>query len=190
MFWHVGLLALVATRHCSCMPPTAPQATVYTGSSHGCVYTKPTKLTECPTPGPTRAPTDAGETWSPSRNPTRSPSPEPTQRPSRSPTARPTTRHPTRVGTYTKQSRKHCAHHTTGSSYASLSAAQAVCTAFNLGGCSGVYDSGCNGRGSYKLCVTGYTYSTSSSSCVYKKPTGTRLLGAAVPMRWQNLKFC
>ena len=69
--------------------------------------------------------------------------------------------------TYAKQSRKHCSGQTTGSSYNSLSAAQAACKSNQ--GCAGVYDSNCDGRAPYYMCKTGITYSTSSRSCVYTK---------------------
>ena len=84
---------------------------------------------------------------------------------------------------YTKQSKKRCgkqriqnsrgSYYTryTGSSYSSLAAASNACAHNHA--CSGVYDNHCTGNGPYKLCVAGVGFASSSSSCVYKKPTGT-----------------
>ena len=75
---------------------------------------------------------------------------------------------------YAKQANKHCSKNTTGSTFTSLSAAKDACTSSKI--CSGVYDNGCDGKNSFKMCQTGIVYGPSSSkfsSCVYRKSNGT-----------------
>ena len=63
---------------------------------------------------------------------------------------------------------KHCSRTTYGATYSSLAAAENACSRTNK--CGGVYDSSCNMRGSFKLCVANRKLGVSSSkrhSCVY-----------------------
>ena len=70
---------------------------------------------------------------------------------------------------YIKQGLKHCTNHKYGS-YQSLIEAEDECT--NDGNCQGVYDPSCDAAGEFYLCYVGYSYETSSSSCVYDKFMG------------------
>ena len=69
----------------------------------------------------------------------------------------------------TKQSRKHCNGNTVGSTYSSLSAAEAACLTNSQ--CTGVYDDNCDNRGSFYQCNSA-ALQTSTSSCVYTKSNG------------------
>jgi len=66
---------------------------------------------------------------------------------------------------------KRCTYRTSSpAAYNSLEKAQSACSA--SGTCYGVYDQGCDNRGSLHLCEAGGLYKAmSSSSCVYEKPS-------------------
>jgi len=72
--------------------------------------------------------------------------------------------------TYTKVSKKHCSRQkliTAGKAPRTLKQAQALCDAEN--NCGGIYDAGCDGKGTYFLCQKGFTPDRSRSSCIYLK---------------------
>ena len=73
---------------------------------------------------------------------------------------------------FNKHSLKHCSGNTVGSSYSSLSAAEAACRTNSH--CTGVYDSNCDNRGSFYLCNSA-ALQTSSGSCVYTKSNGASM---------------
>jgi len=68
---------------------------------------------------------------------------------------------------WVKHTKKHCAAHTLRQTYYNLASAEKACAATDK--CDGVYDSGCDGRGYYKLCDDEHVLATSSVSCVYSQ---------------------
>ena len=91
------------------------------------------------------------------------------------------------VDTWNKQALKHCSGETLGSSYNTLASARSACVSRN--GCTGVFDSGCDGLGNFFMC-NAKAYATSSSSCVYAKPSGDyRFYRPFLPNYWTTYRF-
>merc|ERR1712176_1043574 len=67
----------------------------------------------------------------------------------------------------TKATNKHCANTKHGSAFSTLTAAQAFCLQQGPSACSGVYDDGCDGKGSFYACKVGVFDSSSIGSCIY-----------------------
>ena len=77
---------------------------------------------------------------------------------------------PTRIpptGTWTKITRKHCANTQLGTSFSTLTAAQAFCLQQGPSACSGVYDDSCDGKGGFFACRVGGYSPSSLGSCIY-----------------------
>lgn len=73
---------------------------------------------------------------------------------------------------WAKRANVHCNDHlASGTSYYGLAAAEAACAASTS--CFGVYDTYCDGTGSFYLCQASDTWSESYSSCIYEKTTPT-----------------
>ena len=64
--------------------------------------------------------------------------------------------------------------------FSRLAAAQAFCLQQGPSACSGVYDHGCDGKGSFRACKVGTFHRSPSGSCIYIAPTGlSRVMGPA-----------
>ena len=84
------------------------------------------------------------------------------------------------TGTWTKITRKHCANTKHGTSFSTLTAAQAFCLRQGPSACSGVYDGSCDGKGSFYACKVGAFDSSSIGSCIYTAPK----------QGWFRVKYC
>merc|ERR1712176_1377167 len=71
-----------------------------------------------------------------------------------------------------KATKQHCSGSTHGTTFSSLSEAEKFCLQQGPTRCSGVYDSSCDGKGSYYACLVKPFSSSSMGSCVYKIPPG------------------
>ena len=82
---------------------------------------------------------------------------------------------------WTKRTSKHCANTKHGSAFSTLTAAQDFCLQQGPSACSGVYDDGCDGKGSFFACkLFGAFDSSSIGSCIY----------TAAKNGWFRVKYC
>ena len=81
---------------------------------------------------------------------------------------------------WTKRTSKHCANTKHGSAFSTLTAAQDFCLQQGPSACSGVYDDGCDGKGSFYACKVGAFDSSSIGSCIY----------TAAKNGWFRVKYC
>ena len=81
---------------------------------------------------------------------------------------------------WTKRTSKHCANTKHGSAFSTLTAAQDFCVQQGPSTCSGVYDDGCDGKGSFYACKVGAFDSSSIGSCIY----------TAAKNGWFRVKYC
>ena len=81
---------------------------------------------------------------------------------------------------WTKRTSKHCANTKHGSAFSTLTAAQDFCLQQGPSACSGVYDDGCDGKGSFYACKVGAFDSSSIGSCIY----------TAAKHGWLRAKYC
>ena len=72
---------------------------------------------------------------------------------------------------WTKATSKHCANTKHGSAFSTLTAAQDFCLQQGPSACSGVYDDGCDGKGSFYACKAGNFDTSSIGSCIYTLAT-------------------
>jgi len=72
-----------------------------------------------------------------------------------------------------KVEKKHCSGNSFSKTYPDLQTAQTACEQLGSKWCAGVYDSGCDNKGSFKLCMSGKALENSKfSSCVYTPKFG------------------
>merc|ERR1712151_806822 len=62
---------------------------------------------------------------------------------------------------------RHCVNTNHDTSFSTLADAQAFCLQLGPSACSGVYDSHCDGGGSFYACKLGAFYFSSKGSCIY-----------------------